>query len=257
MKTTTTIFAGRMLPVLVAALAMAVFTSAALAQNAPVTSRTGSNTIEARLQRVERQLKAQALVELLREVRALRREVQTLRGENEVLQHKMNQMRRSLDEQVARRIKELYADIDNRLGRGVAAAPGGGSGDAAAAAKAAYEAAVDQLQAGEFTAAIDALNGFMQQHSESPYAGNALYWLGEANYFEGRLEPAFAAYTKLIAKQPEHGKVPDANLKVAYILDDQGKTKEAVRALEAIIAHFAGTTVESQARQRLDDIRSR
>ncbi|MBT6277563.1 MAG: tol-pal system protein YbgF [Chromatiales bacterium] len=230
---------------------------------APVsTSRAAPNSVEARLQRVEQQLKAQALIELLREVRALRREVQSLRGENEVLDHKIEQMHQRLDDRMNQRIRDLQADLDQRFARGAGAigstpAAPAGLQSATGDAQTDYQAAVNLLQNDNFAGAISALTAFLQTHPKSELTGNALYLLGEANYVEEKSDDALTAFHQLATTQPNHPKVAVASLKIGYILDDQEKTEAAVAALEAVVKKFAGSTVESQARQRLDDIRSR
>ncbi len=100
------------------ALALAVpvaFTGTALAQ-APVQERT---SLEQRVQRIERMIESNAMLQLLESVKALQREVRELRGEIEVQNHTL--------EQLERRQRELYADTDRRLqaveGGAVAAAP--------------------------------------------------------------------------------------------------------------------------------------
>ncbi|WP_457673064.1 YbgF trimerization domain-containing protein, partial [Thiolapillus sp.] len=78
-----------------------------------------SADLEARLARIERQLDNRGLVELMVKLEALQAEVQKLRGENEVLAHKLDEMKK--------RQRDLYLDLDRRLVQlergGVAAAP--------------------------------------------------------------------------------------------------------------------------------------
>ena len=88
------------------ALALAVpvaFAGTALAQ-APVQERT---SLEQRVQRIERMIESNAMLQLLESVKALQREVRELRGEIEVQNHTL--------EQLERRQRELYADTDRRL----------------------------------------------------------------------------------------------------------------------------------------------
>jgi tol-pal system protein YbgF len=82
----------------------AALLAAALAS--PVLAESNLSTSE-RLDRIERQLQGGGLIDLLNQVEKLQGDVQTLRGEIEVQNHQLEDMER--------RQKELYLDIDRRL----------------------------------------------------------------------------------------------------------------------------------------------
>ena len=102
----------------------AVFVAALVS---PVHSASNLSTSE-RLDRIERQLEGRGLIDLLNQLDKLQGDVQQLRGEIEVQNHQLEEMQR--------RQKDLYLDIDRRLrqlepdqpvGAGsVAPVPGGG-----------------------------------------------------------------------------------------------------------------------------------
>ena len=79
----------------------------ALAQSPATASAPKPLTIEQRLDRLERMMANQNLVELFNRVQSLQREVETLRGQVEVQTHEVGQ--------VKNRQRELYLDIDTRL----------------------------------------------------------------------------------------------------------------------------------------------
>jgi tol-pal system protein YbgF len=78
--------------------------AAALAS--PVAAQSSLSTSE-RLDRIERQLEGRGLIDLLNQLEKLQGDVQTLRGEIEVQNHQLEDMQR--------RQKELYLDLDRRL----------------------------------------------------------------------------------------------------------------------------------------------
>jgi tol-pal system protein YbgF len=92
----------------------------------PVHSASNLSTSE-RLDRIERQLEGRGLIDLLNQLEKLQGDVQQLRGEIEVQNHHLEDMQR--------RQKDLYLDIDRRLRQlepdqpadaaGVAPVPGG------------------------------------------------------------------------------------------------------------------------------------
>ncbi len=65
------------------------------------------NALDARMQRIERVVDNQALLNMAQRIEALQREVQELRGENERLAHEINTLKT--------RQREQYLDIDRRL----------------------------------------------------------------------------------------------------------------------------------------------
>ena len=101
----------------------AVFAAALVS---PVHSASNLSTSE-RLDRIERQLEGRGLIDLLNQLEKLQGDVQQLRGEIEVQNHQLEEMQR--------RQKDLYLDIDRRLRQlepeqpagaaGVAPVPGG------------------------------------------------------------------------------------------------------------------------------------
>lgn len=219
----------------------------------------GGGSLEQRVQRIEQVLGTQALLSLLQEVQGLRREVQSLRGENEVLDHKLEQMNQ--------RMRELYVDLDQRLQRGgtggaegassVGGATGTASGGDALQSQQAYQAAVDQLMAGDYGTAVESFEAFLVDHGDSQYAGNATYWLAETYYQQGRSSEALDTYRRLGTEHPDNPKVADASLKSAFILDEQGQRAAAVEALQQVLRDYPGSSVEPLARQRLSDIQQR
>lgn len=92
------------------AASLAALPAAAVHAQAPVTD-TGQQggSVEQRLQRVERMLQSQGLVSMLQQLQELQRELSALRGEIETHNYNL--------EQLTRRQRDLYADIDQRLQR--------------------------------------------------------------------------------------------------------------------------------------------
>jgi tol-pal system protein YbgF len=108
--------------VLLACIALAG-SAAAATRGAPVTSADGGE-LAARIDKLERQLSGQGLVNLLQQVQALQAEVGRLRGELEVQTHEVQQLRKAQ--------RDLYNDLDQRLQR----LEGGAVADPAAAGEA-------------------------------------------------------------------------------------------------------------------------
>lgn len=269
----------------------------AAAQSQPQPSQQPS--IESRLERLERILENQALLDLLMKVEGLETQAGGVQSDMEELQH-------TLDE-VKKQQRDLYMDIDRRIrevelkvtqlasapppapaavGGAPVAVPGaaapagsvapvggmpsvpgampvtapGGAAPAVAEADPAqerpmYQAAFDLLKAGQYDKAISAFQEFLVLYPDGTYAGNAQYWLGEANYVTRRYDVAVAEFGKVMEQHPESGKLPDALLKLGYTYYELGDWDKARKTLTDVAARYAGATVAKLAERRLQKMR--
>ncbi|MCS3904192.1 tol-pal system protein YbgF [Methylohalomonas lacus] len=249
---------------------------AAAGNAAPVVSPVSEDVVE-RLERIERTLNNQSLLDLYNEVQSLEEQVQSLRGQLESQQHLIEEMRQ--------RQKELYADVDERLQtiedgseRGAGgedqfsddfrvddslAADDSDAADSDAAsdvptgsddARADYDAAFDMLKAGRYDDSIKAFEQFLDNHPDSEYAGNAGYWLGEAHYVNRDFEQAIAAYQRVLDDYSDSAKVPDALLKLGYSQQELGNKEQARNTLQDLRERYPETTAASLARDRLQQL---
>lgn len=235
-----------------------------------------------RLQRVERVVNGQALVNMSQRIDALMREIQQLRGENEQLTHELNTLKT--------RQREQFLDIDRRLqssgahsmnndsiANGAASSDGvlldnesveqaqsssaintsdqqvatmntSTSNDAAED----YKNAFTLLKQGKYEDSIAAFNGFLQTHAQSKYASNAQYWLAEANYVSKQYPQALTEFTKVIEQYPASSKVADAKLKLGFTYYELGQYEESRVELTRLRAQFPNSSVASLAQQRLE-----
>lgn len=237
---------------------------------------TANLTLQERVQRLERVMGNQALLDMLRRMEELQLEVQTLRAQVEELSHGLEGMQS--------RQRDIYLDVDRRIQQienrggpaaastdgsqsgaplGGSAASGGefgiGGGLAAtappaadaASARAAYEQAFGALREGRYEQAISGFEGFVATYPQSEYAGNAQYWLGEANYVTRRFERAIQEFNKLITNYPDSAKVPDAHLKIGFTYYEMGKWAEARRALTEVQRRHSNSAAARLAAERL------
>lgn len=226
-------------------------------------SAAAEGDIESRVQRLERLLDSQSLVEMVTRLEQLQREVQQLRGQVEEQNHVI--------EGLKRRQRELYLDVDRRLSQmereGPApAAPGSApadagapSGDGGASAPAeerqAYQNAFDLLRELQYAKAIDAFGKFLSDYPDGRYAQIAQYWLGEANYAQRKFKAAITEYRKLLDNYPNSPKLAEAMLKIGYSYSELGNRDAAAKVLNELMARYPGTTEAGQARNLLQQFR--
>jgi tol-pal system protein YbgF len=216
------------------------------------------NDLDQRVQRIERVLTNNSLLELAQRIDRLQGEVRSLRGDVELLQNQ--------SEGGKAQSRSLYGDLEKRLaaletlgGVGTAgAANGAGPGSALPPAGAAsggeqatYDSAFNALKGAEYPKAIANFRAFLTAYPSSPLASNAQYWLGEAFYVTREYDSAIQAFRKVATDWPDSRKAPDALVKVGFTQAAQGKNAEARATLEDVTRRFPGSEAAQLATDRL------
>jgi tol-pal system protein YbgF len=228
-----------------------------------------AESLDHRVERLERIMQSQGLVEMQTRLDQLQAEVRTLRGDIELQGHNL--------EQLQQRQRDLYVDIDGRmrqleLGGAPAAgsqAPAGSLPPAALPAtataapapaqpamdtaqeQAAYEEALNILREGRYPQAAEAYRSFLSQYPESVYAGNAQYWLAETYYVTRQFGTALEEFQAVVSKYPGSTKLADAHLKMGYIHYELGEWQAARKELETVIRNNPDSTAARLAEERL------
>lgn len=86
-----------------------------------------------------------------------------------------------------------------------------------------YEAAFRLYRAGDYKAAIDKFQAFIQAHPRSDYADNALFWMGESYFKLNDFEQAAVAFDRVVKRFPKGNKVPDALYRQGVSLQEIGQ----------------------------------
>ncbi|MFV2031503.1 MAG: tol-pal system protein YbgF [Gammaproteobacteria bacterium] len=121
--------------------------------------------------------------------------------------------------------------------------------------RAAYQAAFDTLKEGRYKKAKAEFKRFLKKYPDSSFAGNAQYWLGEANYVTRRFEQGIAEFGLVLKKYPSSTKVPDAMLKLGYTYYELKQFEQAKAMLQELRKRFPKSTAFRLAGKRLDRIR--
>ncbi|HKK13722.1 MAG TPA: tol-pal system protein YbgF [Gammaproteobacteria bacterium] len=260
-------------PLLGAALMLALPAGPVRAADPPA----NQGSLDARVSRLEKLVENGTLVQMVNRLDQLEAQVRDLRGQVETQEHALEQLRS--------RQRDLYVDIDRRLRRlevagqagqsanqtgsaqssgqssapdqGTSASGGPGQGAASgsssdtAAARDAYQKALGVLKNGQYQQAAKAFESFIGTYSDSAYADNAQYWLGETYYVTRKFPQSLAAFRKVISQYPKSSKVPDARLKIGYILYEQQKWDKAREALSQVVHDAPDSTAARLAQDRL------
>ncbi len=233
--------------------------------------------VDARLLRLDEAMKNLGIIQLLNQIEQLNSELAKLRGQNEVLANQ--------NDQLTKRQKDFYLDIDTRLRKleglppdtpvipPLPSAPSAGPNPntsavpviSAAAAPVtaatreqenrAYDVGSNLFKRGDFQAAIRAFQTFMKDFPASPLVSNAQYWIGICYSNLKDYTNARSSQESLLKMFPESPKAPDALLAIASIQMESSDNGSARNTLEDIIARFPASDAAAKARTRLAQLR--
>ena len=227
---------------------------------------------EARLQRLEESIKNLGIIQLLNQIEQLNAEIAKLRGQVEVMSN--------LDDQLTKRQRDFYLDIDTRLRKLEGLPPDVPAGSSAtpvaapavtapasplsnappgAASRAqeerVYDVGANAFKRGDYVAAIRAFKTFVKDYPASQLVSNAHYWTGISYFNLKDYGSARSTQDGLLKQFPDSAKAPDALLALASIYVETGDTGSARNALEDVIAKYPASEAASKARTRLPQLR--
>jgi tol-pal system protein YbgF len=218
--------------------------------------------LDTRLERIERVMANQSLLDFSNQLEALRNDVRALHNDADQMSNALEASRKQQ--------RDLYADLEQRLKTlesrggggsgaaptGVTAGPSAASGQDSASStgddKASYQAAFNLLKDGQYDRAIAAFQKFLATYPESSLADNAQYWLGEAFYVNKAYPEALSAFQRVVDKYPQSRKLPDALLKIGYCRYEMKQLDSAREVLTQVASRYADTPAGRLAQQRLE-----
>lgn len=183
------------------------------------------------------------------QLQQLQQEVEQLRGTLEEQSHLIEKLQTDL--------RTRYTDLDQRLAaqqeqlKQQAASPAAtasvAAGDASATPSAtieeekkAYLAAYETFRNGGPDKAIPPMLAFVKRYPNSTFTPNAYYWLGEFYLNASTPDQASAQkhFETVLGKYPDHAKAPAALYKLGSIADLQGKTADAKKRMQELLAKY-------------------
>jgi tol-pal system protein YbgF len=169
------------------------------------------------------------VAELSQEIAELREQIAELRGQVEEARHTADQ---AMGEAEAVRRSPAPASSENAAvkpaeAQPLASSPAIDDDSPAGTGKEVqdYEAAFRLYRAGDYKAAVDKFQAFVQAHPHSDYADNALFWMGECHQKLGDFVLAAVTFERVAKEFPQGNKVPDALYRQAIALLEIGKQK--------------------------------
>jgi|GEM_PF-87095 len=279
--------------------ALSLISFAVLANPAPVAdlSRSSNKTfgaqnsaragsVEERLAALERvvEARASAQLEMQQQLQTLLDEVSELRGTTEVHNHKL--------EEILQQQRDIYQEIDRRLGgqssagpaiqsnvpgavepqasvpagnpaavvaadqvaaSEAAAAQAGASATSTMSEGQAYEQAINfVIKDNNYAAAIPAFESFIDNYPNSEYTSNSHYWLGQLYYQKSDLSKAKTHFERVVKQYPNSSRVPDALEKLGMVAEKQNDLVAAKRFYNQLIKSFPKSKPAAKARKKLE-----
>ncbi len=119
---------------------------------------------------------------------------------------------------------------------------------------AAYNAALDQYMAHNYSGAIQQFESLLKGGIGDDLAPNCHYWIGEANYGQRNYEEAIGNFQKVF-DYPKSGKKPYAQLMIGNAYAAMGNTAAAREAYNALVSNYPTSALVSKAQERLARLR--
>jgi TolA-binding protein len=134
-----------------------------------------------------------------------------------------------------------------------------------------YQAAYIDFSKGSYPLAITGFREFLRRYPDHSLAGNAQYWIGEAQLGLARsqanagqtdrttqsLEQAVQEFRKVVANYPRSGKAPAALYKEAMTLVELKQPAVAQARLQYLVDNFPQAAEAPLAREQLASMKDR
>ena len=117
-----------------------------------------------------------------------------------------------------------------------------------------YNMARSDYLKGNFQLSIDGFKIYIEQFPESPFADNALYWIGECYFSQKDFEKAIEQFNQLILSYPSGDKIPAAYLKKGISFIELEKKEEALSVLKLLISKYPLEEETKIAQQKIKEL---
>ncbi len=120
-----------------------------------------------------------------------------------------------------------------------------------------YNLAYADYLKGNFSLAIDGFKIYLDNFSQSPFADNALYWIGECYFSQKEYEEAISRYNQLILNYPLGDKVPAAYLHKGISLMELDRNEEALSVFKLMVSKYPLEEETKIAQEKIKELMSK
>lgn len=118
-----------------------------------------------------------------------------------------------------------------------------------------YARGIRDIEAKDYTGAMEAFQALLADYPAHKYAGNAQYWTAEIHYARSEWERAILEFDKVIKTYPKSEKVAASILKQGFAFENLGSKKEARVLLESVMDRFPKSPEAAIAKKRLQGMK--
>ena len=120
-----------------------------------------------------------------------------------------------------------------------------------------YNMAYADYLKGNFALAIDGFKIYLDNFAQSPFADNALYWIGECHFSQKEYEEAISRYNELILTYPLGDKVPAAYLHKGISLMELDRNDEALSVFKLMVSKYPLEEETKIAQEKIKELMSK
>ena len=120
-----------------------------------------------------------------------------------------------------------------------------------------YNMAYADYLKGNFALAIDGFKIYLDNFAQSPFADNALYWIGECHFSQKEYEEAISRYNQLILNYPLGDKVPAAYLHKGISLMELDRKEEALSVFKLMVSKYPLEEETKIAQEKIKELMSK
>ncbi len=186
---------------------------------------------------------------------ALQQEIESLRSELARLRGQLEEQTNALAK-VQREQKAQLANVDSRIKtvEPVEVDINGQSFQVDRTEQRLFDAALNEFRSGNFSNAERSFEQFRQLFPSGPYAAEAAFWLGSAQYGLKKYKEAAATQSALVDRFPENPRAADALLNKGFAEIEMGRKDAARKSFELVQRRFPDSTAAQSAAQRLGSL---
>ena len=190
-----------------------------------------------------------ALLDLQAQVDQLKSELSQAKGDRDLL------VRELADTQ--RKLKDQASGVEERLRKfePVRVTIDGIEKEVEPAESKDYEQALAVFRKGDFAAAGLMFADFNRRYPQSAYQPQVLFWLGNTQYATRDYKGAIASFKSLIQSAPDNSRVPESWLAIANCQIELKDTKAARKTLDDLIKAHPASEAASAAKERLSKLK--
>ncbi|WP_420407438.1 tol-pal system protein YbgF [Hoeflea sp.] len=129
--------------------------------------------------------------------------------------------------------------------------PGGSSGQETASLNSPedlYQAGYNHMLTGDYALAEQVFADYVASYPESDRAADAMFWLGEAQYSQGRYQESAKTFLDAHKQYPQADKGPDALLKLGMSLAKLDNRETACATLREVLIRYPGASAAVRAK---------